>query len=403
MKKIRIGVWLYDNYSMEETGGGYNYYSKLINKINEHKFKDAEIIFLSNKNHPENRKFHGVHEIQWKAYKHNKITKLINVLAGILHIKSRQKVILNRIKKNEQLLKNELNTVADVIYYILPGCIFPNFPYIYTLWDIGHLSSYAFPELCMNRNFEERNSHHDIYPHKALMIFAESNEGKNDIAKYLRINDDRIKVVPIFPSDVVNDIITPAQPKEIDKELFFIHYSAQYWAHKNHFNLLVAFKQILVAYPDIKLVLTGSDKGNKDYVKEIILELGLVKQVIDLGFVSTEELKWLYLKSQGLVMPSFLGPTNMPLLEAAELGCPVSCSNMSGNIEQLGEYGYYFDPKDPADISNKVCTMIRDKQNNIKKKYQGKFNIEFTLKAIDEAFTELRNIRFCWGVKDEIY
>jgi glycosyltransferase involved in cell wall biosynthesis len=177
----------------------------------------------------------------------------------------------------------------------------------------------------------------------------------------------------------------------------FIHYPAQFWAHKNHYNLLVAFRNVLNEFPDLKLIFTGSDKGNKNYITSLIKEMKLNNSVIDLGFVSNEELKWLYLNSSGLVMPTLLGPTNMPLLEAAELNCPVACSNFPGHIEQLGDYGYYFNPESPEEIAQVLVKMLNENKDQKIKKYVSKFNISETIKQIDKSFSEIKQIRFTWG------
>ncbi|MEO6328711.1 MAG: glycosyltransferase [Ginsengibacter sp.] len=401
MKKLRVGVWL-ENYEAA-AGGGFGYYTQLVKKINTYNFKDADIVFLSNNNEVDHINFERKYNIKWKPYHETRAIRIINFAARKLRISTREKLREKRKKENEGQLKRELNQYVDVIYYLSPTCVFPDFPYIYTIWDLGHLSMYAFPEVNMNNVFEKRKYHHDHYPHKALMIFAESNKGKQEIIQYLKINEERIKVVPLFPSEIVNEDVSPKLPESIDADLFFIHYPAQYWAHKNHFNLLMAFTKIIEKIPSIKLILTGADKGNKEYIKQLIAEYNLDRYVIDMGFVSNEELKWLYLNSQGLVMPTFLGPTNMPILEAAELGCPVACSKLEGHIEQLGDYGYYFDPKDPKEIASTICAMIDDKTSNIKRNYKNNFNINRAMVSIDKAFSELKHIRFCWGFNDEIF
>ena len=129
----------------------------------------------------------------------------------------------------------------------------------------------------------------------------------------------------------------------------------------------------------------------------ILKELKLENNVIDLGFVTTEELKFLYLNSSGLAMPTLLGPTNMPLLEAAELNCPVACSNFPGHVEQLGEYGYYFNPESPEDITIVLSQMLNENKDHKVKKYISKFNIAETIKQIDKSFSEIKQIRFTWG------
>lgn len=402
MRKLRVGIWLSSNFK-PEVGGGFSYYNQLIKKMIDYEFRDAEIVFLSQNNEVDHVSAIRKHNIQWVPYKEPKRNRLFSFIERKFNHEKINNLRKNRIAENKKSLKRELDQYVDIIYYPLPICIFPDFPYIYTLWDLGHLSMYAFPEVSMNNIFEDRKYHHDLYPAKALMIFAESNSGKKEIGKYLQINEDRIKVIPLFPSEIVNENIIAIQPKTINKDLFFIHYPAQYWAHKNHYNLLQAFKQVIVKYPLLKLILTGSDRGNKDYIKSLIMEWGLTDHIIDLGFVATEELKWLYQNSKGLVMPTFLGPTNMPLLEAAVLGCPVACSKLEGHEEQLGSYGYYFDPKNVEEISSSISKMIEDGKNDIKRSYKNNFNIDNAFIEMDKAFSEIMHIRFCWGIKDDSY
>lgn len=403
MRKLKVGIWLNSDHLIPESGGSYGFYKELLKALGEYSFKDAEIVFLSNKKM--NLDHLEIKIIKGRAQR-SIILKAMLLVAVIIRsnsfFKNFVKIIEKMIEKIFDRTKNEIYQYVDIIYYLTPNCIYPEIPYIFTLWDLGHFNCYAFPEVNMNGIFEYRRKKQDVLCSKALMIFAESETGKKQCAKYLNINEKRIKAIPIFPSEVVTSKCSSQKPAKIIENEFFIHYPAQYWAHKNHYNLLVAMLSIIKIFPNLKLILTGSDKGNKDYILEIIKELHLEKNVIDLGFVSFGELRWLYENSQGLVMPTLLGPTNMPLLEAAELGCPVACTNLPGHIEQLGDYGYYFDGINAEDIADKIIAMIKDKKSGITKNYNSKFNIKNTLKSIDKAFTELKNIRFCWGKGNRI-
>ena len=405
MTKLRVGLWVKEDYT-PEMGGGFGYYNQIIKSFKEYSFKDAEVVFISNKINPSfflEQKSYQIKTI--KPYP-KKLTIQKRIIRRIGNVFGQHFFKINQDSIDKQYLynlKSELNQVVDIIYYPTPQEAIPNFPYIYTLWDLGHLSMYAFPEVVMNRVYESRKQHHDFFPQKALMVFCESETGKKEAVKYLNLNEDKIKVVPLFPSEIINDNIVDRKPIGLNNDLFFIHYPAQFWSHKNHYNLLLAFEIVLNKFPDLKLIFTGSDKGNKEYILKIIQELKLTDSVLDLGFVKTEELKWLYNHSFGLVMPTFLGPTNMPLLEAAALGCPVACTDLPGHIEQLGDYAYYFNPKIPNDIAIGIEKMIYDRKNNIRKTYYNNFNIENALKSIDNSFTEIKNIRFCWGSFDQIF
>jgi len=404
MRKLRVGVWVNENYR-PEAGGGFGYYSQIINAFNNYNFTDAEIIFISKRFSINWDKKDKSYEIKTADFtpKVGLAKKIIGKVARLFGLKLDDQIYFKEKKAVNEQLKQELSQVIDLIYYPIPGCAVENFPYIYTLWDVGHLSMYAFPEVSMNGVYDSRKQHHEIFPQKALLVFCESEQGKKEAAKYLNLNEDKIKVVPIFPSEIINKSIVVQKPAILSEDSFFIHYPAQFWSHKNHYNLLNAFKDVLLQFPNLKLILSGSDKGNKEYVLALISELELKEKVLDLGFVKVEELKWIYKSSQGLVMPTFLGPTNMPLLEAAELGCAVACSNLEGHKEQLGEYAYYFDPKNSKEMTQKIVKMIEDNKNDIQREYNSNFTLTNALRQMDLAFTEVRNVRFCWGDNDKIF
>lgn len=405
MRKLRIGVWINANYQ-PEAGGGFGYYSQIINAVDDYQFSNAEIIYVSRKfseNWSKKNKSYEIKTLEFKNPSRSLLQKFVRKIAKSFGFELQIIENSKQKKNNEQQLKAELAKVVDLIYYPIPGCSVPNFPYIYTLWDVGHLSMYAFPEVSMNGVFESRKHHHEIFPQKALLVFCESEAGKIEAINYLSLNKDKIKVVPIFPSEIVSEKISLLKPSILNENSFFIHYPAQFWSHKNHYNLLLAFQIVVYQFPNLKLILSGSDKGNKNYILGLINELDLSNSVIDLGFIKNEELKWIYRYSQGLVMPTFLGPTNMPLLEAAELGCAVACSNLKGHQEQLGNYADYFDPKDSEQIAQTIIKMIKDNENKKQRVYVSNFNIKNALHQIDLAFSEAQNIRFCWGSNDKIF
>jgi len=402
MRKLRVGVWLHGKLP-SYYGGAFSYYTELSTAIKNYRFKDAEIVFLSNgKIYSDEFEYKT---ILWKPLRSKIFKLLLRIVTSIHPIgKGLRKQLEESIKKEADKLRNEVLQYADLIYYLTQSNVYPDVPYVYTLWDLGHFSSYAFPEMTQDENFEVREKHHHLLYHKALMAFAESETGKRESVKYLRTNENRVKVVPIFASGIVHPECASVKPEKMNGSEFFIHYPAQYWAHKNHYNLLAAMPAVIKVFPEIQLILTGSDQGNKRHIVDIIHTLKLEKNIKEIGFVSIPELRWLYEHSQGLVFPSLLGPTNMPPLEAAGLNCPVACTNLGGHIEELGDYGYYFDGLNQNDIAEKIIEMIRDKKAGVTKKFESRFNIDSALKAIDEAFSELKNLRFCWdtSVRDEV-
>ena len=60
-------------------------------------------------------------------------------------------------------------------------------------------------------------------------------------------------------------------------------------------------------------VFSGGDKGNLEFVKKKAEELGLSDRVRFAGFVPEDQMPYLYRQSVALVMPTYFGPTNLPL------------------------------------------------------------------------------------------
>jgi glycosyltransferase involved in cell wall biosynthesis len=74
-------------------------------------------------------------------------------------------------------------------------------------------------------------------------------------------------------------------------------------------------------------VLTGLDKGAKAHIDQLAADLGVTGFIDYKGFLSKSEIQSLYLKASITVMPSILGPTNLPPLESLLNGCPVAVTN----------------------------------------------------------------------------
>jgi glycosyltransferase involved in cell wall biosynthesis len=416
MDKLRVGLIVNQQYQ-PASGGGYSYYNLLLHALNNFDFSEnieiSNVIVYTDT-------LPRIHLkkpcIYVKSELHSRIRRSIHTLIrhfGLGRIRN------NRVgnfmlsvsrgaseRKTEQLLKQNR---IDVLYYLNPVDKVFNYPFIMTHWDVGHRSTYPFPMLAMNGVYETRENYYTYVLNKAMMILCESESGRRELQQYYKFFSNKIRVVPLFGGSILTRQVSDAQQQRalekygLESGKFFV-YPAQFWPHKNHYNLLRAFASLRAGgHNDIRLMLCGSDKGNMRYICSIISEMGLKNAVIVPGFVTDEELYAFYRHAIAMVMPTFLGPSNLPLIEAPQLGCPVLCSDLGGHREILGEDAEYFSPTDPDGIRAALTAVLdesyrRDLAKRAGDRIRGSvFNIEHSVKALHAVLQELYGIRKTWG------
>jgi len=137
----------------------------------------------------------------------------------------------------------------------------------------------------------------------------------------------------------------------------YIFYPAQLWEHKNHKNLLKAFKILREKDINISLVLTGFPKSGKDKIFDLIADLDIGNNICYFGYVTDSAIVKIYKNAFALVMPTYFGPTNIPTLEAFYYKCPAVISNLPGAYEQARDAVLYFDPDNPNELAEKIFSL----------------------------------------------
>jgi glycosyltransferase involved in cell wall biosynthesis len=83
-------------------------------------------------------------------------------------------------------------------------------------------------------------------------------------------------------------------------------------------------------------------------------QAGIENDIQYLGYVPNHDISAIYAEATGLVMPTFFGPTNIPVLEAWSLGCPVLSSDIRGIREQIQSAGILVDPRSVESIADGI-------------------------------------------------
>jgi glycosyltransferase involved in cell wall biosynthesis len=397
---VKIGIWI----PLEikpQIGGAFSYLEKLIQGIDLNDFDETiEIYFISSSFsvYSFNKKV-----INLAPFSNFELLKKIASRSGISHL------ILRFYFKFFQFIieKKLINQGISIIYYLKQGeCILKNYPFIATNWDLGHLSTYTFPETIKSGEFERRNQFYSKVLPRALQVFVESESGKKELLNYTNIGEHKIKVLPLFAGIVTDINISHTETVQRINKLGlnfgkYFFYPAQYWAHKNHICIIKAVKKMINDNPEIKVVFCGSDKGNIDFLKNSVKEYNLIENIIFFSFLPIEDVRALYEGCISVIFASFIGPTNMPIIEALDLGIPLICSNILGHKEILGDSALYFNPLCFETLTNAMEKMLKDRQEYIEKmiirKKNSPFSIDNSLKCMNEALSELVIVRGTWN------
>ena len=232
-----------------------------------------------------------------------------------------------RYGRFERQMKKEGVALA---YFISPNPLaldLVDTPMMNTVWDLGHRDLPEFLEITGDRHYEERETFFSHVLPKSFRVFVDTESTAKKIVHYYGVDPTRIARTGLIFKTETRKQEAQLDDDELQGKLFFL-YPAQLWPHKRHALLFHAFAEVRKKHPNVHLVLTGSDKGNRAHLEQLRDGLGLTDSIHFLGFVTNDRLNSLMQHAHCLVFPSALGPSNLPPLESAALGTPSLISNV---------------------------------------------------------------------------
>ena len=203
----------------------------------------------------------------------------------------------------------------------------------------------------------------------ANAIVTDSESSKRDVIKYIGINSEKIKVVYLAAGEEfkrINDkglMIKEIRKKYGLPEKFILYVGDATW-NKNLPRLIevaskISVPLVMVGKALIDRNIDTKNPWNKDLVK-VQEEASQNKNVLRLGFVSSEDLVALYNLATLFIMPSIYEGFGLPVLEAMGCGCPVVTSRGGSLAEVVGEAGRYIDPYDVDSIAKGISEAFND-------------------------------------------
>lgn len=213
----------------------------------------------------------------------------------------------------------------------------------------------------------------------ANAIITDSISSKKDIIKFADIEDSKINVIYLAAGEQFKKITNPKlQVQNLRKkynlpEKFVLYVGDVTW-NKNLPRLIEAVEKI-----NIPLVMVGkalvdknidlSNPWNKDLIY-LRKKIEANKNIICLGFVSTEDLVLLYNAASVFAMPSLYEGFGLPILEAMSCGCPVVASKEGSIPEISGEAAQNVNAYEIDSIASGISEVFNntDLQTNLSEK-----------------------------------
>ncbi|WP_141431119.1 glycosyltransferase family 1 protein [Bacillus sp. 03113] len=196
-------------------------------------------------------------------------------------------------------------------------------------------------------------------------ILTISQFSKNELIKHLNINPKKLELISEGKEhfESIKEDQTILEKFNLAKGKYILAVSSMH-PNKNFIALVDAMKYL--KNEDFEIVIAGGT--NLKVFNSVKIENENIKQ---LGYVTDEELKALYINAGCFVFPSIYEGFGLPPLEAMSTGCPVIVSNFGPMPEVSGEAAIYFDPKSPDELAEKIIYVMNNDQVKKELKIKG--------------------------------
>jgi glycosyltransferase involved in cell wall biosynthesis len=273
----------------------------------------------------------------------------------------------DRWRRHGVLLEDQrqvLDHLDRIDLYFCPfSALYPRplpLPTVMTLVDIQEA---FYPEFFTAADRYMRDLHFPGSTCMADRVITISEFSRQTIVTHHRIPPARVAVVHLCADERYARSAEVEQAPAAPLPARFIFYPANLWKHKNHDVLLRALRLLREERGRrIDLVLTGFAQDNGYPLAAMAQAHGVADQVHALGYLSVEQVAYLYRRADLLVFPSLFEGFGIPLVEAMAAGCPVVAARATSIPEVTGDAAELFDPTSPADLAAALGRVIDDEE-----------------------------------------
>ncbi|MBX2849995.1 MAG: glycosyltransferase family 4 protein, partial [Acidiferrobacterales bacterium] len=225
-------------------------------------------------------------------------------------------------------------------------------------------------------------------------IICVSQSSADDAAEILKIEHDRIAVVP----PIIADHFVPKSREEVFE--FAQRYLPQCdakWVlisgrehYKNIGTSLRVIRQLIDQGESIRVVRTGTP--NQEFNK-LVADFGLTERVSSIFLPRHKDLAKLYCAVDCLLFPSWYEGFGMPVVEALACGTPVVASNVASLPEAGGALALMSAPDDIDSLCNQVQVALNnDAHQQMVKKNGLKWAEQFRASEVANRLIQIYNV-----------
>lgn len=231
----------------------------------------------------------------------------------------------------------------------------------------------------------------EIFVHKFIAVsYAE----KNEVTKR-GIPEAKVEVVYNGVSTKYSKLRRIGKERSNEKRILFL---GRLVSSKNPELLVSAMNHVVEKADNSKLILAGSDWGERKKLENMVSKLGIRRNVKFMGKVTEEEKVKLLTSCDVFVHPTLQDVFSISILEASAAGLPVVAFNVGGNSEMIinEQTGILVNDLNSQALADAILMILRDRNKSQKMGEKGrkyvlkKFSWKKTVDKLEKLYEASR-------------
>jgi glycosyltransferase involved in cell wall biosynthesis len=261
-------------------------------------------------------------------------------------------------------------------FYLLPvAAACPCVLTIHDVWPLRMPEGFSWPRLMLFRASL-------AVARRARFIVTSSEFSRNEITQLVPMPRDQVRSIRLGVPPRPEPLL-PSRPKQLSERPYALVVGDNR-LRKNLVTLARTWAR-MSPEPPLDLISAGPNDPRYPTLAELAAREG-ARHVSSLGWVSEEELEWLYGHAEIMLFPSLYEGFGFPLVEAFERGQPIVASDLPP-LREIGEgVARFADPHSPDRWADEVLRLARAPEEVVRLRALGRERaLELSYRATAEA------------------